>query len=381
MLPFANWRTVLTIIAVAIVIGTIFYSRYLANKISMDERQKVEAWAEAQRFIAKAGPEQDITFATVVIAGQQTIPVIETNEHDSITNYHNLDSSDVRYGKDYLNGRLKEYKRNQPIITYLSSDSSTYNKYYYGESLLLKEIRYYPFIQLLIVALFILLALTTLNARHKSIQNQLWAGMAKETAHQLGTPVSALQGWVEMLRETYTDQAMVVEMEKDVDRLKLVSDRFSKIGSTPHLEKRNLVDTVKQVMEYVRKRAPDKIQFSLDAGKLESAMIPLATPLFDWVIENLLKNALDAMEGKGFINVVMQEQTTKVIIDITDSGKGIQPSHIRKVFNPGFTTKKRGWGLGLTLSKRIIEQYQKGSLFIKYSEPGKGTTFRIIIPK
>ncbi len=381
MLPFANWRTVLTIIAVAIVIGTIFYSRYLANKISMDERQKVEAWAEAQRFIAKAGPEQDITFATVVIAGQQTIPVIETNEHDSITNYHNLDSSDVRYGEDYLKGRLKEYKRNQPIITYLSSDSSTYNKYYYGESLLLKEIRYYPFIQLLIVALFILLALTTLNARHKSIQNQLWAGMAKETAHQLGTPVSALQGWVEMLRETYTDQAMVVEMEKDVDRLKLVSDRFSKIGSTPHLEKRNLVDTVKQVMEYVRKRAPDKIQFSLDAGKLESAMVPLATPLFDWVIENLLKNALDAMEGKGFINVVMQEQTTKVIIDITDSGKGIQPSHIRKVFNPGFTTKKRGWGLGLTLSKRIIEQYQKGSLFIKHSEPGKGTTFRIIIPK
>jgi len=381
MLPFANWRTILTIIAVSIVIATIFYSRYLANKISLDERQKVESWAEAQRFIAQAGPEQDILFATIVISGQQTIPVIETDEHDSITSYHNLDSSDVRSGNNYLAGRLREYKKNQPIITYLSSDSSKYNKYYYGESLLLKEIRYYPYVQLVIVALFILLALATLNARHKSIQNQLWAGMAKETAHQLGTPVSALQGWVEMLKETYSDPSMVVEMEKDVNRLKLVSDRFSKIGSTPQLDQRNLVETVKQVMEYVKKRAPDKIQFNLDAGSVEGMKVPLATPLFAWVIENLLKNALDSMEGRGVINVNIQDQTSRVIIDITDSGKGIHSSHIRKVFNPGFTTKKRGWGLGLTLSKRIIEQYQKGSLFIKNSEPGKGTTFRIIIPK
>lgn len=381
MLPFANWRTALTIVAMAIVIATIFYSRYMANKISMDERQKVEAWAEAQRFIAKAGPEEDILFATVVIAGQQSIPVIETNESDSITNYHNLDSSDVRDSKDYLSNRLKEYKKNDPIVTYLSSDSLKFNKYYYGESLLLKEVRYYPFIQLLIVALFIVLALTALNARHRLIQNQLWAGMAKETAHQLGTPVSALQGWVEMLKETYSNQAMVVEMEKDVDRLKLVSDRFSKIGSTPVLEKRKVLDVVKQVMEYVRKRAPDKIQFTLDAEQMEQLMVPLATPLFDWVIENLLKNALDAMEGRGTISVVMKVQQEKVIIDITDSGKGIHPANLRKVFNPGFTTKKRGWGLGLTLSKRIIEQYQKGSLFVKSSEPGKGTSFRIIIPK
>jgi signal transduction histidine kinase len=296
-------------------------------------------------------------------------------------NYHNLDSSDVRASKGYLPARLREYKKNDPIITYLSADSAKYNKYYYGESLLLKEVRYYPVIQLLIVVLFIVLALTALNARHRSIQNQLWAGMAKETAHQLGTPVSALQGWVEMLKETYSNPAMVLEMEKDVDRLKLVSDRFSKIGSTPHLEQRKVLDAVKQVMEYVRKRAPDKIQFTLSADKLDQLMVPLATPLFDWVIENLLKNALDAMEGKGNITVAMQDQQGRVIIDITDSGKGIQPSHARKVFNPGFTTKKRGWGLGLTLSKRIIEQYQKGSLFIKNSEPGKGTTFRIIIPK
>jgi signal transduction histidine kinase len=381
MLPFANWRTLLTIVAVVIVIATIFYSRYLANKISGDERQKVEAWAESQRFIAEAGPDEDILFATVVIAGQQTIPVIETNENDSITNYHNLDSSDVISNQNYLSRKLIEFKANQPIVTYLSSDSTKFNKYYYGESLLLKEVRYYPFIQLLIVALFILLALTALNARHRSIQNQLWAGMAKETAHQLGTPVSALQGWVEMFKETYPEATMVNEMEKDVDRLKLVSDRFSKIGSTPRLEQRNLVDTVRQVMNYVKKRAPDKIQFNLYAENMDNLMVPLATPLFDWVIENILKNALDAMEGKGFIKVTIQEQSSKVTIDITDSGKGMLPSHLRKVFNPGFTTKKRGWGLGLTLSKRIIEQYQKGELFIKFSEPTKGTTFRIIIPK
>jgi signal transduction histidine kinase len=381
MLPFVNWRTFLTIVAVIIVIATIFYSRYLANKISADERQKVEAWAEAQRFIAEAGPEEDILFATVVIAGQQTIPVIETDENDSITNYHNLDSSDILSNRTYLSKKLKEFKANQPIVTYLGNDSTKYNKYYYGESLLLKEVRYFPYIQLLIVALFILLALTALNARHRSIQNQLWAGMAKETAHQLGTPVSALQGWVEMLKESHPDPAMVTEMEKDVDRLKLVSDRFSKIGSTPKLEQRNLVGAIIQVMDYVKKRAPDKIQFNLDAGKLETLMVPLATPLFDWVIENILKNALDAMEGKGYINVTIQEQPARVIIDIIDSGKGIQPSQMRKVFNPGFTTKKRGWGLGLTLSKRIIEQYQNGELYIKSSEPGKGTTFRIIIPR
>ena len=184
-----------------------------------------------------------------------------------------------------------------------------------------------------------------------------------------------------MSRARVQDQVMVKEMEKDVDRLKLVSDRFSKIGSTPHLEQRNVLEAVKQVMEYVKKRAPDKIQFTLVADQLENLMVPLATPLFDWVIENLLKNALDAMEGKGVITVAMVDQHGRVLIDITDSGKGIHPANIRKVFNPGFTTKKRGWGLGLTLSKRIIEQYQKGSLFIKNSEPGKGTTFRIIIPK
>lgn len=380
MPAFVNWRTLLTVVALIIVTGTIFYSNYLAAKIAADERQIVEAWAEAHRYIANAGPEDDITFASVMISSQQTIPVIETNEKDSITNYLNLDSSDVADNAGYLEKKIREFAGNGPIVTYLSNDSSKYNKYYYGESLLLKEVRYYPFIQLFIVALFILVTLNALNARHKAMQNQLWAGMAKETAHQLGTPVSALHGWVEMLRETGVDPDMVNEIEKDVVRLKLVSDRFSKIGSAPQLEPRDLVEALRNVMEYVRKRATDKVKFIMDTDR-ETLTVPLSNPLFDWVIENLLKNALDAMEGRGEIRIQVHTQAGKVIIDISDTGKGISSSQIRKVFNPGFTTKKRGWGLGLTLSKRIIEDYHNGQLIVRHSEVGKGTTFRITIPQ
>lgn len=373
MLRFLNWRGLLTIVALLIVVATIFYSRYLAGKLAEDERQKVEMWAEAHRFIAESGPDANITFASLVVTSQHAIPVIETNEKDSITNFHNIDSAD-------LASSFREFRKQKPIITYMATDSAKQNKYYYGESRLLKQVRYYPLVQLLIVALFILVTLAALNARHRAAQNQLWAGLAKETAHQLGTPVSALHGWVEMLREANVDPQMVNEIEKDVVRLKLVSDRFSKIGSTPKLESRDIVTAVEQVMEYVRKRATEKVRFSLQTDQKE-IIIPLSNPLFDWVVENILKNALDAMEGRGSITVQISETHGKVVIDITDSGKGMTATQAARVFNPGFTTKKRGWGLGLTLSKRIIEEYHKGSLVVKWSEPGKGTCFRISVPK
>lgn len=373
MLRFLNWRGLLTIVALLIVVATIFYSRYLAGKLAGDERQKVEMWAEAHRFIAESGPDANITFASLVVTSQHTIPVIETNENDSITNFHNIDSAD-------LVSSFREFKKQKPIITYMATDSAKQNKYYYGESRLLKQVRYYPLVQLLIVALFILVTLAALNARHRAEQNQLWAGLAKETAHQLGTPVSALHGWVEMLREASVDPQMVKEIEKDVVRLKLVSDRFSKIGSTPRLESRDIVSAVEQVMEYVRKRATDKVKFSLQTDQKE-LMVPLSDPLFDWVVENILKNALDAMEGRGSITVQIAETPGRVVIDIMDSGKGMTATQAARVFNPGFTTKKRGWGLGLTLSKRIIEEYHQGSLVVKWSEPGKGTCFRISVPR
>ena len=372
MLRFMNWRTVLTVVALLIVVATIFYSRYLAGKLAEDERQKVEMWAEAHRFIAESGPDANITFATLVVTSQHAIPVIETNEKDSITNFHNIDSNDVR-------SSFAAFRKNKPIVTYMASDSTKFNRYYYGESTLLKQVRYYPLVQLLIVTLFILVALAAINARHKAEQNQLWAGLAKETAHQLGTPVSALHGWVEMLRETTVDPQMVNEIEKDVVRLKLVSDRFSKIGSTPKLEERDVVHAVAQVVEYVRKRAPEKVKFHLQHEQQE-IRLPLSDPLFDWVVENILKNALDAMEGMGSIQVQITAQPDKVIIDITDSGKGMSSTQAARVFNAGFTTKKRGWGLGLTLSKRIIEEYHKGTLTVKWSEVGKGTCFRIVLP-
>jgi signal transduction histidine kinase len=377
-----NWRFGLTAVAVVIVIATIFYSRYLANKIAAEEREKVEAWAEAQKYIANASADQDILFASIVMAGQASIPVIETNEKDSITNFHNLDSGSVANNNNYLVKKLNEFKSGKdPIITYIGSDSKRFNKYYYGESKILKQVRYYPLVQLLIVTLFIIILLILQQTRHRSEQNQLWAGMAKETAHQLGTPVSALAGWVEMLKETHGDRKMIDEMEKDVNRLRLVSDRFSKIGSTPHLDENDLVQTIHNVVDYVKKRAPDKVQFLVDDHGSTNIVVRISPPLFEWVVENLLKNALDSMEGKGTISVNLYDLTSQVNIDITDTGKGISAVNIVKVFNAGFTTKKRGWGLGLTLSKRIIEQYHKGELYVKHSEVGKGTTFRIVLKK
>ena len=262
----------------------------------------------------------------------------------------------------------------------ISTSPYTANKYYYGESILLKEVRYYPIVQLLIVALFIIVVIIAQRLSYQSTQNQVWAGMAKETAHQLGTPVTSLQGWVEMLKEIDSNEKIAIEIAKDVNRLLLITDRFGKIGSTPQLEEKNITDQVQHMIDYMQKRAGSNIEFSLET-KQKQILANISPPLFDWVIENLLKNALDAMEGNGQIRINMEEQATHIFIDVNDTGKGISKTNVSKVFKPGFTTKKRGWGLGLTLTKRIIEQYHKGQIFVKQSEPNKGTTFRIVLNK
>jgi signal transduction histidine kinase len=232
-------------------------------------------------------------------------------------------------------------------------------------------------VQLVIVGLFILITLLALRSSYRSTQNQVWAGMAKETAHQLGTPVSSLAGWVEVLKENPANEQVVADLQKDVARLQLVTDRFGKIGSIPQLERRNIVAQVSQMVDYMKKRTTGKINFILNTQGKNEINARVSGPLFDWVIENLLKNALDAMEGKGNIIVDIFNAGPKTVIDIIDTGKGISAQHISKVFKPGFTTKKRGWGLGLSLSKRIIEQFHKGRIYVRQSEPGKGTTFRI----
>ncbi|MBS1576686.1 MAG: HAMP domain-containing histidine kinase [Bacteroidetes bacterium] len=377
-----NWRALLAFIAILIVTGTIFYSRYLANKIAGEEREKVEQWVEAGKFVINSPSDADTRLASLIQRENKDIPIIETDERDSITSHVNLDSVKIASDPSYLTEKLSEFRSaNKPFEWVSPVDSTQHNRYYYGESLLLKEVRYYPIIQLIIVTLFIIVTILALRSTYTSVQNQVWAGMAKETAHQLGTPVSSLEGWVEMLKENPDNEKIAQELEKDVNRLRLVSDRFGKIGSTPHLEQTDIIIQITNMVEYIRKRAPGKVNFTVEThGKAELSVM-LSAPLFDWVIENLLKNALDAMEGKGSIKTAIHESSNSVYIDVTDTGKGISLQNISQVFKPGFTTKKRGWGLGLSLSKRIIEQYHNGEIFVKNSEPGKGTTFRIILKK
>jgi signal transduction histidine kinase len=376
-----NWRSLLALAAIVIVSATIFYSGYLARKIAEDERRKVVVWVAASKAIL-SDPRMDLTLPNLIRNGQQSIPIIETNEKDSIMGYINLDSASAAADKDYLYRQLKKFRaENTPLEITLKDTPYIANRYYYGHTSLQDEVRYYPLVQLFIVALFIFVTLYSITIRNKATQNQLWAGMAKETAHQLGTPVSSLEGWVEMLKESETDPRTVSEIQKDVDRLKLVSDRFGKIGSKPVLEEKDLVAQVRNMMEYIRKRATGKVQFALVTPADAPLMVRISGPLFDWVIENLLKNALDAMEGKGSITITIAEHEKEIVIDVTDTGKGIAAKNITKVFKPGFTTKKRGWGLGLSLSKRIVEQYHSGQLFVRQSEVGKGTTFRILLKK
>jgi hypothetical protein len=377
-----NWRSSLALVAIAIVIGTIFYSNFLAKRIAADEKQKIEQWLQAVTDINDSNISSTNLASKILTENSQDIPMITVNEKDSILDHYNLDTFKIKSDKHYLENKLDEFKKTYPPIVWKNPFNPTQNnKVYYGESTLLKQIRYFPIIQLLVVALFIIVTLVAVSTRNKSTQNQVWAGMAKETAHQLGTPLSSLQGWVEMLKDSEGNEKIAAEMGKDVERLKLVSDRFGKIGSTPQLEEANIVAQVESMVAYIKRRSPEKVSFEVnDRGDHEiTAMIN--APLFDWVIENLLKNALDAMDGHGSIQVLLKNEPTQVVIDVTDTGKGISKKNIASVFKPGFTTKKRGWGLGLSLSKRIIEQYHKGELFVKHSELGKGTTFRIILRK
>lgn len=378
--PLFNWRTGLALIAILIISGTILYSQFIARKIATEERQKVEQWIEAGNLFLNDTTGISNTLVSIIIASNQSIPIIQTDEKGQIIDHRNLDSASVAEDPEFVKEKLEEFKSNNPPVEWYNPyDSTQRNYYYYGSSTLLKQVEYYPLVQLFIVTLFIAITIIALNTNYKSTQNQVWAGMAKETAHQLGTPISSLQGWVEMLKESGEQDKIVSEIEKDIARLKLVSDRFGKIGSTPKLEDQDIVFQVQQMVDYIRKRAPGKISINMQSSE-PGIIARISPPLFDWVIENLLKNALDAMEGKGNITVMVNRNVNRINIDVTDSGKGISRTDLHKVFNPGFTTKKRGWGLGLSLSKRIIEQYHNGSIFVKQSEPGKGTTFRIILP-
>ena len=346
-----NGRTLLFVIAILIISGSVFYSSYLAKKIAADEKQKVETWVEAQRTIINSNDQASLTLAAKLSKENVDIPIIATNEKDSIINdFRNLDTNKIKSDTNYLEKKLAVFKtEHAPIILQLSDTPYTANKYYYGNSTLQNEVRYYPIVQLIIVGLFLTVIIIAQRTLYRSTQNQLWAGMAKETAHQLGTPVSSLKGWVEVLKEIPESEKLSFEIEKDVNRLELITDRFGKIGSHPQLEEKNLVEQITNMIDYIKRRAGGKVNFILNTNNKSIITAMVSPPLFDWVIENLLKNALDACEGQGSITVNIFQTASQVLIDVIDTGKGISKSNITKVFNPGFTTKKKRLGAWFNL--------------------------------
>lgn len=365
------------IAAFLIVAVSLGYTNWLAGDLAEQERNKVKLWADAYRNLNMADENTDIGFLFEVIRNNNSVPMILTDGDDAIIDSRNLDTNKIKSNPNYLPNQLIEMKAGMPPIE-IEIAPGDFNYIYYKDSFQLVQLRFFPWVQLGVISLFVVVGYITLSTTRVSEQNRLWVGMAKETAHQLGTPISSLMAWVEYLRETAPEQEHVtVELEKDVNRLELIADRFSKIGSKPDLEPHDIKDILTKSIGYIEARSSKQVSFQLHLP--DNVNVLLNPPLFEWVMENLLKNALDAMEGKGTITVVAQPDNDNIHIDITDSGKGMPKSKFKMVFQPGYSTKKRGWGLGLALAQRIVEQYHQGKIFVKDSTEGKGTTFRIVL--
>lgn len=367
----------LFLFAVLAGIGSLVYTRYLVDILKQEERKKVELWAEATLFIISADTLENINFPTSIIENNSTVPVILTDGYDRIIAVKNFDQtkmSDPQYLETVL---AKIKKRNGPIEIDLGDEYI--NRIYYKDSIILTQLIYYPYVQLGIIMLFILVAYLALRASRRAADNQLWVSMSKETAHQLGTPTSSLAGWVEILNQKYPEISLAREIALDVERLEKITNRFSGIGAKPTLKNDDLVGIISKTIEYLKTRTSSRVIFTLDTGGADIISVPVNASLFEWVIENISKNAIDAMEGHGEISFRISESGRNVIIDISDTGKGIPRKSFRKIFNPGYTTKKRGWGLGLSLVKRIVEEFHRGRIYVRSSEPGKGSCIRIVL--
>lgn len=363
------------IIASFFIVVLILWNTYNFFQIfKNEERAKMEFWASAQKTLANANEFTDIELPFQIIQNNTTIPMIVTDSKDSIISHNNIDeaiTNDNVALKKYFNSIKND---NQPIKMQLSEKS--YQLVYYGNSPLLNKLKYYPVALLLIIILFGAVVYNFYRATKMATQNKLWAGMAKETAHQIGTPLSSLIGWLEILKMENIEESTIVEIEKDINRLQTITDRFSKIGSEPVLEKRDIIKDTKNTVDYLQTRVSQQVSFSFKAPE-HPIYVDINPALHSWTIENLVKNAIDAMKGKGSLNIVISELEDVVKISITDTGKGIPKNQFTKVFEPGFTTKKRGWGLGLSLTKRIVQEYHKGKIKVAHSEIGKGTTMQI----
>lgn len=355
-------------------------SHFLVKDLAREERNRMEIWAEAIHALSMADDETDLNLVLKVLEQNNTIPVIVTDAKGNVQTFRNvkLTADNAADSMAMAAHKAELMRMNHAIKVQLTDAKDDYLMVCYDDSLLLTRLAYYPYIQLGVVMLFVVVAIFALLTSKKAEQNKVWVGLSKETAHQLGTPISSLMAWTEILREEYPDDELIPEMDKDVKRLQLIADRFSKIGSLPEMEQVVLKDMLLHVVDYMNRRTSQKVSISLQVDD-ESIMVNVSQQLFEWVFENLCKNAVDAMEGKGSITIHAFRIDGRVCIDVTDTGKGIERKNIKNVFRPGFTTKKRGWGLGLSLAKRIVEEYHKGSIFVYNSEVGKGTTFRIVM--
>ncbi|MDL2255893.1 HAMP domain-containing histidine kinase [Parabacteroides sp. OttesenSCG-928-K15] len=366
------------VVAMCIAAASLVFSNTLTRQLAHEERQKMEVWAEAQRsMIKEENPDADMTLFLKIIEGNTTIPVIICDEEDAILVYNNMDVPEEDAAA-FLEKKLKGLKGKNPPIR-MVVDEETTHYIYYDDSVILKRLSIYPYVQLAIVFVFIFISFLALASTKKAEQNKVWVGLSKETAHQLGTPISSLIAWLEYLKTKEVDPALLEEMGKDVARLEMVADRFSKIGSHPDPLPVDIVASIEAAIAYLEKRISAKVRIETDLPAKE-VKVRVNDALFSWVMENLIKNAVDAMSGQGHIVIRLEERKEGVRIDVSDTGKGIPKSRFKAVFNPGYTTKARGWGLGLSLVKRIIESYHNGKIYVKSSEVGRGTTFRIELP-
>ncbi len=384
-------KILLLIVAVLIGVASLLYTNWLTEKMAIEENKKVELWAEATKRLAESGIQDNeqesiedlntsyLSLIQSILEQNSTIPVLIVEPDGTFNSDANIKYSQSRRELVLNKELVKMQEHSEPIRIDLSEDN--YLLLYYRESNLLRNLRYYPAIQLFVIFIFIAAAYSAFSATQRAEQNQVWVGMAKETAHQLGTPISSLMAWIEILKLQDVDLNLVKEFEKDTQRLEKVTERFSKIGSKPELVPTNIVEVLFSTISYLETRSSGKIKFITEFNGYTRLEAPLNAALFSWVIENLCKNAIDAIQNYGTITIGLKEKDNNVLIDITDTGKGLSKSQFKIVFNPGYSTKKRGWGLGLSLAKRIIENYHKGKIFVKWSEPGKGTTFRIVLKK
>ena len=373
-----RWKQILLLSAVLIGVGSLWYTSRLVKHIQITERQKMEVWAEAVRIVASAGLETELAFPFSVIENNTHIPVILTDAEGEIISHKNLDSIKAE-NPTYLYRQL-EHAREENDSLVIDLGSGEYQLLYYRDSFLLRQLIFFPYVQLGVIILFVLVSYIAFSVSRKAEQNEVWTGMSKETAHQLGTPISSLIGWMELLKDSDLDPSMILDMEKDTSRLEKITDRFSKIGSRPAMKDADLTAILKESLEYIKNRGPHNVEYLLDLPS-KPITIDLNETLFEWVIENLLKNSTDAIQEAGRVILHAVDIENSVIVDVEDTGKGIAKSRFRTIFKPGYTTKKRGWGLGLSLSKRIIEIYHHGKIFVLSSDPNDSTIIRIILKR